>query len=286
MKKKFVGIVLSSILIMSACAKNVPDEIVVDDAVAVTEATTDEISSSVCNSAENSNDSKKIEEYLPVFSTDESINNDFIQAIKVLESTGYMPNGEYCYAGDENDYVKEKDISYADLIAVCDVTGDGQKELLIRIEGGHTADISQWIFSYDEEKKRFEKLFVDFSIEYFDGGIAKCNYSHGGMYEDNFWPFDLYIFDRQTDSFAYIASVNSTQLLHDYETGELDDELNEDFPYEEDKDKDGKIYSISNDEEIIVMDNAEYEEWIKKYIDESKRITPDWHEIPKTAVID
>lgn len=283
MKKKVVGIVFACFLIMSACANTVPNEIASEDEPITSEDTSNiDISSSVATDT----DGKKIEEYLPVFSENENINNAFIQAIKELESTGNMPNGEYCYVGDEKDYMTEKEISDADLVAVCDVTGDGKKELLIRIEGGHTSTLSQWVFSYNEETKSFEKLLVDFRMEYFDGGVVKCIYSHGGMYEDDFWPFDLYKYDSQTGSYVHIASVNSTQLLHDYETGELDDELNKDFPYEEDKDNDGKIYSISNAEELIVMDNEPYEEWKKQYIDENKEITPDWYEIPKTAVID
>lgn len=83
----------------------------------------------------------------------------------------------------------------------------------------------------------------------------------------------------------YIASVNSKQLLHDYETGELDDELNKNFPYEEDKDKDGKVYDISIDGQVVWMDNAEFEAWQAGYIEESRRISPDWHIIAKTAVI-
>lgn len=228
---------------------------------------------------------RDIEYYLPVFSEDESVNDIFIQAIKTLESTGYMPNGEYCYGSGEQDYAKEKDVSYRDSVAVCDVTGDGKPELLIRIEGGHTSTISQWIFSYNEEKKCFEKLLVDYTMEYFDDGIVKCDFSHGSMYEDDFWPYDLYQYNDQTNEYVYIASVNSKQLLHDYETGELDDELNKDFPYEEDKDQDGKVYDISIDGQVVWMDNAEFEAWQAGYIEESKRISPDWHIIAKTAVI-
>jgi hypothetical protein len=33
------------------------------------------------------------------------------------------------------------------------------------------------------------------------------------------------------------------------------------------------------------MDNAEFEAWEAGYIEESKRISPDWHIIAKTAVI-
>jgi hypothetical protein len=228
---------------------------------------------------------RDIEYYLPVFSEDESVNDIFIQAIKTLESTGYMPNGEYCYGSGGQDYAKEKDVSYRDSVAVCDVTGDGKPELLIRIEGGHTSTISQWIFSYNEERKCFEKLLVDYTMEYFDDGIVKCDFSHGSMYEDDFWPYDLYQYNDQTNEYVYIASVNSKQLLHDYETGELDDELNKDFPYEEDKDKDGKVYDISIDGQVVWMDNAEFEAWQAGYIEESKRISPDWHIIAKTAVI-
>ena len=103
-------------------------------------------------------------------------------------------------------------------------------------------------------------MFETFSTEFFEGGIVKCAYSHGGVYEDNFWPYDLYKYNSETNSYDFIASVNSHQLLHDYKTGELDNELNKDFPYEEDKDKDGKVYDISIDGQVIWMDNAEFEE--------------------------
>lgn len=228
---------------------------------------------------------RDIEYYLPVLSEDEDVNNLFIQVMKTLESTGYMPNGQYCYGREEQDYAWEKDISYPDSVAVCDVTGDGKDELLITINGGYTSTISQWVFSYNEEKKEFEKMFETFSTEFFEGGIVKCAYSHGGVYEDNFWPYDLYKYNSETNSYDFIASVNSHQLLHDYETGELDDELNKDFPYEEDKDKDGKVYDISIDGQVIWMDNAEFEAWQAGYIEESKRICPDWYKIAKTAVI-
>jgi hypothetical protein len=197
-----------------------------------------------------------------------------------------MPNGEYCYGSEEDDYSWEKEISYQDAVATCDVTGDGIEELLITIEGAYSATISQWIFSYNADKKEFEKVFVSFSTEFFEGGIVKCVYSHGDVYEDDFWPYDLYHYDSQNNEYVFVASVNSKQLLHDYETGELDEELNKDFQYDEDKDKDGKVYIVSINEESVYMDNDEYEAWKKQYIDESKRISPDWHEIAKTAVIE
>lgn len=229
---------------------------------------------------------RNIEYYLPTFSEDKSVNDIFIQTIKTLESTGYMPNGEYCYGSEEDNYSWEKDISYQDSVAACDVTGDGNEELLITIEGAYSATISQWIFSYNADKKEFEKVFVSFSTEFFEGGIVKCVYSHGDVYEDDFWPYDLYHYDSQNNEYVFVASVNSKQLLHDYETGELDEELNKDFPYDEDKDKDGKVYIVSINGESVYMDNDEYEAWKKQYIDESKRISPDWHEIAKTAVIE
>ena len=223
---------------------------------------------------------KNIEEFLPVFSADKAENDAYVNVIKKLESTGYMPNGEYCYGSKEQNYAREKEMSYPDSVAVCDVTGDGKSELLITINGAHTSTISQWIFTYNSDKKEFEKLFVNFSTEFFEDGVVKCVFSHGGVYEDDFWPFDLYRYNEQTKEYDFIASVNSDQLHYDQFTGELDDDLNANFLNKEDKDGNGKYYVVGED----CMDDSEYEEWIKKYI--GVPINVEWHEIPKFAVID
>lgn len=226
---------------------------------------------------------KNIEEFLPVFSQDEEINEIYVDAIKTLESTGYLPNGEYCYGNDNGSYEQDKEMSYEDSVAAIDLTGDREKELLICINGAYTSTISEWIFSYDREKKEFVQLFVNFDFQCYEGGILKCRYSHGGMYEDDFWPYDLYKYNEKTGEYDFIASVDSKQLLHDYETGELDDEMNEDFLYDEDTDDNGKYYIIATDDETTYMDDSKFEEWEAGYL--STPLNTKWYTIPKFAVI-
>ena len=209
-------------------------------------------------------DMEKLKRKVPRFSEDDKINEAYYNAIKTLDTTGFLPDGRYCFGHQKSNVDVERfreDMERAycpNKVAVADVDGDGTVELLIFTVGFYMADITEYVYRYSEEKNGFELEFAYAGgCDYYEHGVIKASPLHSmySDYQDGFWPYTVYQYDENKKEFVEKVSVDQITNVP----------INSDaFPEEYDKDGDGKVYIISQGESVAYMDEKEYLAWGKQ----------------------
>ncbi len=215
---------------------------------------------------------KLTEADLPVFSENKEINQKYFDAIIALETKGILPDGKYAYQGNPEDFNRMKELAYPNKFAVYDYVGDleDDKELIIKVEGTCMADSADYIFHYNKEHQSFECIYDGFyGGDFYNAGIIYTPFSHGDMYQDDFWPHDVYSYDLSLGAFRLLGS-----------TGEIDFEF---YPEREaeyqqyDLDGDKRVYYFYSDNETRYMDHDDFYQWESELL-KSGKIEVDWYE--------
>ena len=209
-------------------------------------------------------DMEKLKRKVPRFSEDDKINEAYYNAIKTLDTTGFLPDGRYCFGHQKSNVDVERfreDMERAycpNKVAVADVDGDGTVELLIFTVGFYMADITEYVYRYSEEKNGFELEFAYAGgCDYYEHGVIKASPLHSmySDYQDGFWPYSVYQYDENKKEFVEKVSVDQITNVP----------INSDvFPEEYDKDGDGKVYIVGQGESVKYLDEQEYLEWKKQ----------------------
>ena len=209
-------------------------------------------------------DMEKLKRKVPRFSEDDKINETYYNAIKTLDTTGFLPDGRYCFVvepdgrTDVERFRKQLECAHGPIrIAVADADGDGTNELLILIDGVCMADLDEYVYRYSEEKNGFELEFGSTAgFDYYENGVIKASPLYSGfIYQDDFWPYSVFQYDENKNEFVLTASVEEIPKAP---------ENPDNFPEEYDKDGDGKVYIISQGESVAYMDEKEYLAWEKQ----------------------
>ena len=223
-------------------------------------------------------DMEKLKRKVPRFSEDDKINEAYYNAIKTLDTTGFLPDGRYCFyieqdgRTDVERFQEQRAQHYSpERVAVADVDGDGTAELLFFIEGTCVRDSAEYVYRYSEEKNAFELEFeYSAGCNYYQNGVIKAKPLHSGfIYQDDFWPYSVFQYDENKNEFVLTASVEEIPKAP---------ENPDDFPEEYDKDGDGKVYIISQGESVKYLDEQEYLAW-KKQIFWMPEMKIDWCEL-------
>lgn len=151
--------------------------------------------------------------------------------------------------------------------AIMDIDDDGKEELLIKVDGGCTADTGLQIYGYDQETKEiYEEYSGWITITVYDTGylVSDSMNNHGRSFLEYFWPYGLCKYNKETDTYEYIASVDA------WDKNRFVDYPDPEFPTEKDLDGDGVVYSIyeavdDGPSTEIILDGPEYEVWCKQY---------------------
>ena len=223
-------------------------------------------------------DMEKLKRKVPRFSEDDKINETYYNAIKTLDTTGFLPDGRYCFGHQKSNVDVERfreDMERAycpNKVAVADVDGDGTVELLIFTVGFYMADITEYVYRYSEEKNGFELEFAYAGgCDYYEHGVIKASPLHSmySDYQDGFWPYSVYQYDENKKEFVEKVSVDQITNVP----------INSDvFPEEYDKDGDGKVYIVDQGESVKYLDEQEYLAW-KKQIFWMPEMKIDWCEL-------
>ena len=223
-------------------------------------------------------DMEKLKRKLPRFSEDDEINEAYYNAVKTLDTTGFLPDGRYCFyieqdgRTDVERFQEQRAQHYSpERVAVADVDGDGTAELLFFIEGTCVRDSAEYVYRYSEEKNAFELEFeYSAGCNYYQNGVIKAKPLYSGfIYQDDFWPYSVFQYDENKNEFVLTASVEEIPKAP---------ENPDNFPEEYDKDGDGKVYIISQGESVKYLDEQEYLEW-KKQIFWMPEMKIDWCEL-------
>ena len=223
-------------------------------------------------------DMEKLKRKVPRFSEDDKINETYYNAIKTLDTTGFLPDGRYCFyieqdgRTDVERFQEQRAQHYSpERVAVADVDGDGTAELLFFIEGTCVRDSAEYVYRYSEEKNAFELEFeYSAGCNYYQNGVIKAKPLYSGfIYQDDFWPYSVFQYDENKNEFVLTASVEEIPKAP---------ENPDNFPEEYDKDGDGKVYIISQGESVKYLDEQEYLAW-KKQIFWMPEMKIDWCEL-------
>lgn len=211
-------------------------------------------------------DMEKLKHKVPRFSEDDKINEAYYNAIKTLDTTGFLPDGRYCfwYYDEPENYLETKEKLGGFGIAVCDVDVDGKKEMLIGLRKELSEPYGVLIYRYNEEQRKFE-------VE--NGFSSRINFYNNG-YVEEYWTmpnydqpaFTIYQYNPALDTFEKMFWINGTE----------DVGIDDYFPTEQDLDGNGKGYIMSVDGKETYVDDAAYQKMMEQYIDLNKRIDVEW----------
>ena len=128
------------------------------------------------------------------------------------------------------------------------------------------------IYDYDSATDTVREEWIEFPmVTYYENGVIRAGWSHNqGLAGDMFWPYTLYQYNAEKDTYLQVAMVDAwDKALSDINY------MGQKFPEETDVNGDGLVYYIMTGEEYELndpVDLAEYEEWINSYIGNADRI--------------
>ncbi len=172
-----------------------------------------------------------------------------------------------------SDFIQERQESSggytaADRFAICDVNGDGRDELITQTNAAPMAGQAEAV--YDEDGNTLLSEYP--LVTYYDNGYLTAGWSHNhGMAGNTLWPYTLLKYDGDAGKYVKIAAVDGwDKSLRD--TYLSYDETMIPFPEDVDKDGDGFVYYIIEEEGGYApvygepMDYADYALWVTRYL--------------------
>ena len=150
--------------------------------------------------------------------------------------------------------------------AVCDVDGDGERELILIYESTMVAGRRGYVFSWNGETGEVGvQLETSPELTFYESGAVQSDSQHNQqLISRDFWPYDLYRYDGNLDTYVDVGSVHAwgKEALHNG------------YPEEADKSGTGFVYYIAanggdGDEPL---DASVYEAWRYVYVRDSQEI--------------
>lgn len=186
------------------------------------------------------------------------IRNKYADVLSAICDGGRYPEQE-TFAWNENLMGYHEENTYT----ICDINEDGVEELVINFTGGSMAEMMTMIYSYDLENDSLVHLLTEFPVlRYYDNNMIKADASHNHGLGEIIWPYTLYQYNEEQKKYEIIGTVdswNKEMYPQDY-NGTL-------FPEDEDTDKDGNVFVVSDvngGQYSTILDNAEFEAWEKE----------------------
>ena len=176
-------------------------------------------------------------------------------AVETLRTTGTLPGFE-ALVGDE--------MSTEYRYAITDIDGDGFEELLLMQETGVMASMDYLILDGQGGQLRAE--LEEFpSLTFYENGYVRADASHNQGLAGDFWPYALYRYDAESDSYQRIARVDAWDgRLHPQ------DYAGNPFPKDADVSGAGIVYYVAGDGALYSedgsfapapMDQADFQKW-------------------------
>lgn len=168
------------------------------------------------------------------------------------------PNSPAGYAGNQ--------------FAVYDVDGDGREELLLSYSTTMVANQGTYVLDYRADTDTLLLQSPDrLGLEpiFYENGTALSPWSHNQGFGGRFWPYDVYHYDAQTDSYTFGGSADAWDR-------EISDQ-NADFPaFPEELDVSGSgfLYYLDGDETPV--DEAVYLQWLEGHTEGSDPLPVQW----------
>ncbi len=159
--------------------------------------------------------------------------------------------------------------------AVCDVDGDGRKELLIRWSNSVSmAGMAEYVLGSDGDQC-YTELAEYPSLYYYDNGSVEADWSHNQGLAGRIWPKNFYRYNVEMDVYESFGSMDAWDKSL----------LAEGFPDEIDADGDGLVYYLmpidwkGDYENREAVDGPAYEAWRAEHLGEANLIQPVYQEL-------
>ena len=176
-------------------------------------------------------------------------------AVETLRTTGTLPGFE-ALVGDE--------MSTGYRYAITDIDGDGFEELLLMQDTGVMASMDYLVLDGQGGQLRAE--LEDFpSLTFYENGYVRADASHNQGLAGDFWPYTLYRYDAESDSYQKVAMVDAWDgSIH------AQDYAGNPFPKDADVSGAGIVYYVAENGELYgqdgafapaPMDQADFEKW-------------------------
>lgn len=157
--------------------------------------------------------------------------------------------------------------------SIADVDGDGVEELIVALTTTYIADMREEVYEYDPDTQKMRRELQEFPyVTYFDNGMILAGWSHNHTYGDDFWPYNMYRYDRTTDEYLYMGCVTSWQKEFQPEG----------YPDDADVSGTGTVYSITYGEEYTGeydYDQLQYDQFYEEIFGMANELEFQWHPI-------
>ena len=192
-------------------------------------------------------------------SEDKQRNMAYGKALWNAYQKGVMPDGR------ELDWSSE--CVSGNSFAIFDVDKDGEEELIIKWEADNVSMVSSSESIYCFKDNSINYVSSGFpGLKYYDNGVVIHNWSHNQGKGDVIWPYTLYKYDADSDTYKVEGSVEAWSKKRSPEN----------FPDDIDKDGDGHVYDFISDGEFYsrenLVDGAEYEKWYASYMNGAEEL--------------
>lgn len=187
----------------------------------------------------------------------------YFAVVEELYRTHTLPDGT------DLGYDEISDLS-GNQFAIYDIDQDGKEELIVIWTTTYTAGMSEMIYDFDSASGTLrEELRVYPMLTFYDNGVLEAGMSHNhGLAGDmDFWPYTLYQYDKNTDTYVVAGVVDAWNKAFYEKDGQ-----GREFPDDLDADGDGVVYKITAGEEERLIDLEEYQKWRGSVIGESKKV--------------
>ena len=177
-------------------------------------------------------------------------------AVETLRTTGTLPGFEEVL----NLPLGEASYRYD----IADVDGDGYEELYLVQDGGYMAAMVALILDGQGGQLRAE-LEVFPSLTFYENGYVRADASHNQGLAGDFWPYALYRYDAESDSYQQVAVADAWD-------GSIHPQDYAGNPFPKDADvsgagivyyvaENGESYGESGTPDVAPMDQADFQKW-------------------------
>ena len=176
-------------------------------------------------------------------------------AVETLRTTGTLPGFE-ALVGDE--------MSTEYRYTITDIDGDGFEELLLIQDTGVMASMDYLVLDGQGGQLRAE-LEAFPSLTFYENGYVRADASHNQGLAGDFWPYALYRYDAESDSYQKVAAVDAWDgSIH------AQDYAGNPFPKDADASGAGIVYYVAENGEtygdngtfaVEPMDQADFQKW-------------------------
>ena len=151
---------------------------------------------------------------------------------------------------DEQILSNDYDIEENDFL-IYDIDNDGSDELIFKLTNYYTAGQIGIIYDHDAEGNLVLQFSAYPAFTFYENGAVKVKDSHNQGPSGRFWPYGMYRYDRETDSYEFLGFVEALDLEDVKVRNSAAEENNGtnfiEYPYEADTSNSGFVYYIRPD---------------------------------------